>query len=136
MAESARRPSWGRRELLALEIVTAVAAVLGGALLVIVPSGGLLHAEPAALSNGPFTSWRLPGALLMTLVGGGFAVAAAALVRHWPHAAWLSVAAGFGLIVFEGFEVAWLGYQTLEAVFAVIGAMVVLLAARERHLPP
>jgi hypothetical protein len=36
--------------------------------------------------------------------------------------------AGAGRICFEAAELAWLGFQLLEAVFAVVGATVVILA--------
>ena len=36
--------------------------------------------------------------------------------------------AGAGLVCFEAAELSWLGFQPLEAVFAVVGVIVVLLA--------
>ena len=64
------------------------------------------------------------------LVGGGFLLAG-----WWQwHARWhareLSMAAGAGLVCFEAAELAWLGFQPLEAVFAVVGVMVTGLAWR------
>ena len=38
------------------------------------------------------------------------------------------MAAGAGLVCFEAAELARLGFQPLEAVFAVVGATVVILA--------
>jgi hypothetical protein len=42
----------------------------------------------------------------------------------------LSMAAGAGLVCFEAAEVAWLGFQPLEAVFAAVGGIIVVLAWR------
>jgi hypothetical protein len=44
------------------------------------------------------------------------------------HARELSLAAGAGLVCFEAAELAWLGFQPLEAIFAVVGVMVIGLA--------
>ena len=38
-----------------------------------------------------------------------------------------------GLIAFEVFEAAWLGFQGLELVLALIGAAVIVLALGEAH---
>lgn len=38
--------------------------------------------------------------------------------------------AGMGLVCFEAAELAWLGFQPLEAVFAVVGVAVTGLAWR------
>jgi hypothetical protein len=42
------------------------------------------------------------------------------------------MAAGAGLVCFEAAELAWIGFQPLEAVFAAVGVIVVGLAW---HLP-
>src|SRR3954451_8963466 len=97
-----------RRMLLGLELVTGGTAVAGGVLLVIAPDGSLLGADPSALVGSPFADWRLPGVLLTTLVGGA------------------------GLVAFEVFELAWIGFQPLEAVVVAVGAAVLFLAATDR----
>ena len=45
------------------------------------------------------------------------------------------MAAGAGLVCFEAAELAWLGFQPLEAVFAVVGVMVTGLAWRLHTAP-
>ena len=102
----------------------------GGVLLAVKPDGSLLRADPAVLSGTPFGDWRLPGVLLATLVGGGFLVAGRWSGRGYRHATGLSLIAGCGLIAFEVAELAWLGFQPLEAVFAGVGALTVVLAWR------
>jgi hypothetical protein len=137
MTLTARRPrpsssrSRTARLLAGLEIATGVAAVVGGGLLVAAPDGHLMQADAAVLAGGPFTDWRLPGVLLATLVGGGYLLAGAWQLRNGPLARELSMAAGAGLVVFELAELAWIGFQPLEAVFAAVGATVLVLAVRQ-----
>ncbi len=40
------------------------------------------------------------------------------------------MAAGAGLVCFEAAELAWLGFQPLEAVFALVGVVIIVLAWR------
>jgi hypothetical protein len=66
--------------------------------------------------------------LLAGLVGGGFLLATWLQRGRHRHARVLSMAAGAGLVLFEAAELAWLGFQPLEAVFAVVGVTVLVLA--------
>jgi hypothetical protein len=129
----------GERALVGLELLTGVAGVIGGLLLVAEPDGSLLNAKLSALAGSPFSDWRIPGALLATLVGGGFVGTGLWQWRDGWHARELSLLAGLGLVVFEGAELAWIGFQPLEAVFGGVGLVVVglawQLAKRERHTP-
>jgi hypothetical protein len=117
-----------RRALVGLELVTGATGLVGGVLLAAVPDGSLLRADPAALAGSPFSDWRVPGVLLAGLVGGGFLIAGWWQWRGHRHARELSMIAGAGLICFEVSELAWLGFQPLEAVFAAVGGIVVMLA--------
>jgi len=121
----ARRP---RRILVGLELVTGATALVGGVLLAIAPDGSLLAADPAVLAGSPFADYRWPGILLATLVGGGYLLTGWWQARSGVGARALSVFAGVGLVVFEAGELVWLGFQPLEAVFAVVGATVAVLA--------
>jgi hypothetical protein len=125
---SARRQGMARRVLVALELVTGAAGLAGGVLLAVAPDGSLLRADPATLAGSPFSNWRVPGVLLAGLVGGGFLLAGWWQWRRYRYARELSMAAGTGLVCFEAFELAWLGFQPLEAVFALVGVTVVVLA--------
>jgi hypothetical protein len=118
------------RALVTLELGTGSAALVGGVLLVVRPDGSLLQADAAALEGSPFTDWRVPGVLLGTLVGGGFLLAGRWQWARKRLARRLSMLAGAGLVAFEAAEVVWLGFQPLEAVFAVVGLAVVVLARR------
>ena len=131
-----RRSGVDQRALVALELVTGVTGLAGGVLLVAAPDGSLLRANPATLADTPFTDWRVPGVLLAGLVGGGFLLAGWWQWRGYWHARELSMAAGAGLVCFEAAELAWLGFQPLEAVFALVGVMVVGLAWRMPRWQP
>lgn len=90
----------------------------------------LLRADPAVLAGTPFSDWRVPGLLLAVLVGGGYLLAG---VWQWGnrwHARELSIFAGTGLVAFEAAELAWLGFQPLEAICAGIGLAVIALGRR------
>jgi len=131
--QAGRPPSTARcdthaRILAILELVTGAAALVGGVLLAAVPDGSLLRADPRALTGTPFVDWRVPGLLLATLVGGGFLLAGYWQWRNRWHARALSMFAGAGLIAFEAAEVAWIGFQPLQTVFAAVGAIVIVLA--------
>lgn len=121
-----RRP---RRVLVGLELGTGAAALVGGVLLVLAPDGSLLRADPSVLAGSPFPDYRWPGVLLAALVGGGYVLTGWWTWRSGSAARALSLFAGVGLVVFEAAELLWLGFQPLEAVFAVVGAIVAVLAA-------
>jgi hypothetical protein len=130
MRLGARRGGGASCALVAVELVTGAVGVAGGVLLVAAPDGSLLRADPAVLAGTPFAAWRGPGVLLATLVGGGFLLAGYGQWRNHRHARELSLLAGAGLIAFEAAELAWIGFQPLEAACAIIGVVVIGLAAR------
>ncbi len=113
-----------------LELTTGAAALAGGAMLMAVPDGSLLHADPKVLAGTPFADWRMPGLLLAGLVGGGFLVTGWWQLADHRYARQLSLIAGTGLVIFEAAELAWIGFQPLEAVFTLVGAAVIGLAWR------
>ena len=129
-------PGVGRRALVALELVTGAAGLAGGVLLAAAPDGSLLRADPAVLAGTPFSDWRVPGVLLAGLVGGGFLLAGWWQWRGHRYARKLSMAAGAGLVCFEAAELAWIGFQPLEAVFAAVGVSIIGLAWRLPRTQP
>ena len=120
----------GKEVLIWLELFTGITATVGGALLAIRPDGSLLNARMSALVGSPFSDWRIPGVLLAVLVGGGFLGTALWQWRDRRYARELSLLAGLGLVVFESMELAWIGFQPLEAIFGGVGLAVMALAWR------
>jgi hypothetical protein len=116
--------------------MTGVTGLVGGVLLAVAPDGSLLRADPATLAGSLFSDWQVPGVLLAALVGGGFLLAGWWQWRGHRYARELSMAAGAGLVCFEAAELAWLGFQPLEAVFAVVGVTIVMLAWRAPRTQP
>jgi len=92
------------------------------------PDGSLLRADPGVLAGTPFGDWRMPGALLAVLVGGGFLLTGWSTWQSYRYARELSLFAGAGLVAFEAAELGWLGFQPLEAIFAAVGLVTVVLA--------
>lgn len=130
------KPNRARRTLVALELATGAAALVGGALLAAAPDGSLLKADPAVLAGSPFSNWRVPGLLLAALVGGGYLLAGVWHYGNRWHARELSMLAGAGLVAFEAAELAWLGFQPLEAICAGIGITVITLAWQAARYRP
>jgi hypothetical protein len=106
------------RQLGVIELATGAAAVVGGILLAVRPDGSLVSADSNVLQGSPFSDWRLPGVLLATLVGLRLLGTGAWQLAHGRYRHELSLFAGIGLICFEAAELAWLGFQPLEAVLA------------------
>ena len=133
LAHGGGRSRAARRTLVILELGDRDGGPGRGVLLAAAPDGALLHADPGVLAGGPFPDWRAPGMLLATLVGGGFLLAGWWQLADRRHARELSVLAGAGLIAFEAAELGWIGFQPLEAVFALVGAGVIALAWPRRQ---
>jgi len=119
-----------RAWLIGLEIFTAVTALVGGGLFIAAPDGSLLGADPELLLGTPFGDWRVPGIVLAALVGVGFLAVAVWQSRDGWMARRLSIAACIGLVLFEIVEFAMIGFHPLQAVYSVIGAVIIVLAAR------
>jgi hypothetical protein len=66
--------------------------------------------------------------LTTVLVGCGYLLTGWWQAGNRWHARGLSIFAGAGLVVFEAAELGWLGFQPLEAIFAVVGLTVIALA--------
>ena len=116
--------------LIGLELGTGAAALGSGLLLAVRPDGAFLHGDPSLLRRTPFVDWRVPGLLLAAGCGGGYLLAGVLQLRRHRAAKAVSVAAGAALVALEAWETAVIEFQPLEAVFAGVGAAVVVLALR------
>jgi hypothetical protein len=117
----------------ALEIILSIGAMGGGVVLMIAPRGELMPLPVSALSGSPFDTYLVPGAILFGVLGLGPLVAARlAWLRHAlaPTAAFV---VGAALLIWVAVEVAIIGYSgepPLQALYAVLGVVIVLVAGR------
>ena len=120
----------------------AVSAFFGGLVLLISPSGTLMHFPPEAIQKTPFPNYLIPGLALFLLLGVYPAVVFFGLLRRprWKWAEALNVHkevhwslthaiyAGIMLIFWIDIEVIWFSYAGLQTVYALIGLAMVILA--------
>ena len=121
------------RLLVPLEIMAGAAGLTGGLLLALAPDGSLLQADPTVLTRTPFPDWRWPGVLLAVLVGGGFLISGGWQWHGGRHARELSMTAGAGLVLFEVAEMGWIGFQPLQALFTLVGLVIIFLSWGDKH---
>ncbi|MBK7075515.1 MAG: hypothetical protein IPH44_24810 [Myxococcales bacterium] len=89
-----------------LFLLTGLAAVIGGGLLVVRPDGGWLGMSRALLEETPFGSFLIPGLVLALVVGGSQLAAGLALVQRRSNDVRLALAAA---LVLAG----WIAIQAL-----------------------
>jgi hypothetical protein len=120
---------WARFALVTLELVVAVAAVGGGLLLLVEPSGRLIGMSTAALQGSRFPNYLVPGLFLLVVIGGGLFAAMLAQLRRQRTAALGSVAAGVGLVGWIAVQVAIIGFlHPLQAIVFFFGIAIVILS--------
>ncbi|MFT3698626.1 MAG: flavodoxin domain-containing protein [Kofleriaceae bacterium] len=90
-----RMPS--RWLLVALCLVVAATASIGGLALLAAPSGALLHAPLALLAHTPFETFAIPGLLLFGVIGMSSVVAAIEVAHDAPRANQVAGFAGIAL---------------------------------------
>jgi hypothetical protein len=116
-----------------LEILLSIGALGGGLVLMIAPRGEIMPLPLSALAGSPFDTYLVPGLILFGVLGFGPLVAAGlAWLRH-PLAPTAALVVGVGLLIWVAVEVAIIGYSNeppLQAVYAILGVALVLIAAR------
>lgn len=103
----------------------AVAALAGGALLLLDPSGRLLGLSVADLGTAPFADYALPGTVLLILFG---VLPIPVLIGLWRGRPWAREVAGMlgaALTVWVTAQVIW--FATLTPVQALVWVAGVLL---------
>ena len=108
------------KTLTGIQAFVGITAVAGGVGLAAAPDGHLLAADPAVLTNTPFSDFLVPGLLLATFVGVGGLLAAAMTWRKWRHAGAAGLGYAAGLLSFEVVEYLLLGWQPLQAFEAIL----------------
>ena len=124
------------RALVSLEYFTGVTALAGGMMLVARPDGSLLTGQAVGPRRKPLCRLAGAGNPPRRLGRRGISAHRRMAATKLPHARELSIFAGLGLIAFEVAELAWIGFQPLEAVFGIVGAAVTVLSVRQRSSMP
>lgn len=128
-----RQPSVPRRALglivLAIVLVLqGIVAVAGGASLVAAPDGSIMGMPVAWLDGSPFRDYLIPGLFLLVVLGLAPLVIAYGLLKRqrwaWPAA----VLVGGALLVWLTVQYTIVGFAWLQAVYAVVGLVILLLA--------
>ena len=118
---------------LLLEVLLSIGALGGGLVLIVAPRGEIMPLPLSALAGSPFDTYLVPGLILFGVLGlGPLAAARLAWLRH-PLAPTAAFVAGAGLLIWVAVEVAIIGYSNeppLQAVYAVLGVAIVLIAGR------
>ena len=124
------------KALFTLEAFTGLTGMVGGVLLTARPDGSLLQMPSSTLSalarHSPFPYFFVPGLLLAVIVGGGMLTAAVLHFQRRRYANEVAVAAGGSLVIFEIVEYSAIGFMPLQAFEAIVGLLVLGMAARGR----
>ncbi len=119
--------------LIAVEVFTGLGALAGGVSLMVCPDGAVLHMPTTYLAGSPFADYFVPGLLLALVVGGGMLGAALVLLQRPTYASETAIVSGGALVIFEIVEYSIIGFNAMQALFGLLGAIVFALAA-ERWL--
>ena len=116
--------------LFILILFQGFSGLFGGLMLVIDPSGGLLHMPPDLLSDSPFQDFMIPGIILLLLLGLFPVVVGTAL---WKKQQWSGIGAlltGVMLVGWIAIQIAIVGYQgepPLQAVYGSVGVLILIV---------
>jgi hypothetical protein len=92
-----------------LQILVGVGAVVSGMMLILDPSGSLLHAGTAMLRGTPFADFLFPGIILFLVIGVGQLLAGVVTFRRHPRAALTGGVLGLGLMIWIFVQVNMIG---------------------------
>lgn len=118
-----------RKVVIALEVLLAVGALAGGAVLFFSPDGSAFGMPLALLEHSGFTTFLFPG-LVLFVVNGLFPLASAvATVRKLPWAAHSVMAVGALLVGWITIQVALLRvfYAPLHGAYLILGLVIAAL---------
>ncbi len=116
--------------LMAVEVVNGLGALAGGVSLMVRPDGAIMHMPTTYLAGSPFADYFVPGLLLALVVGVGMLGAALLLLLRRPYATEAAIITGGALVIFEIVEFSIIGFNALQVVFGLLGAIVFVLATQ------
>lgn len=119
------------RGLALLQAFIGLSAVIGGALLMLEPSGRLLNLPLELLAPSPFADYLIPGVILFTIIGLDSLVGGVASWLCWRYAGELALVLGTTLMVWILVQVHFVGYANwLQPFYFALGALEALLGLR------
>lgn len=108
-----------------------MSGIIGGAALVIDPTGGIYDMSTTALDGYPFNDYRIPGLILFTVLGLAPVVVAYGLYYRRPWGRISAVAVGAALVIWTAVEILILGYYPeppLQLIYGSLGLLIIALA--------
>lgn len=125
----------GAKAVIGLEVVLALGALVGGALLFFFPDGSGLGMPLSMLEHAGFKSFRIPGLMLFVVNGLFPLVSAIATLRRLPWAALSVIAAGVLLVGWITVQVALLRafYAPLHGTYLLLGLVIAALGLALRR---
>jgi hypothetical protein len=125
--DTPRRPAllW---VLVGLLVLQGLGGIGGGGALALKPDGSILKMPLSYLDGSPFSDYRVPGAILLCVLGIFPLVVAFELLRHRRWAWFGAFAVGCGLLIFELVEIAVIGYNVQQPIWATVGLLIALVS--------
>jgi hypothetical protein len=113
------------RLLVILDLIVAVTAIAGGAVLVVsslLPSWSTVLAPPREyLAGSPFASYLVPGLALAVLLGGLHLAAAVLLLRRSRVRFIAATVAGYAMLIWIFVQMIVIPFSFLQAVYLAAG---------------
>jgi uncharacterized protein len=130
-------PLWNTVALAIIQVLIAVNAVIGGALMLADPSGADLGMNTGFLGGSPFSTFLVPGLVLFVVIGIGHLTAFSLTLRKDRRAPLLAVLLGVLLVVWILAQLVWLDPKSwLQVAVAALGlAELSLGLSGPRRLP-
>jgi hypothetical protein len=118
------------RVLIGLELFLAVAGIVGGVMMIVDPSGGLIGMSLEVFADTPFHDLLVPGIALLTINGLWPLAVAVEALRHGRWAALGHVLVGLTVLGWMAVQFLIMGYQLpVQIIITVYGAIVLALAS-------
>ncbi len=96
-----------------LQLFLGLGALIGGALLILYPSGRFLRMPTDMLDGSPFHDFLIPGIILFLVNGIGQLVAGILTLRRHPFAGYVGAVFGFGLMIWIFVQVNMIGGRNM-----------------------
>mgnify|MGYP003575647261 CR=1 FL=1 len=122
-----------RKTSIVFLVIVCLTALVGGAALMIDPTGGLMHMGVDRLHASPFPDYLIPGIFLFVVVGFGSLITIIALAGRKSYAPTLVMLCGGVLMAWIAIQVAILGeINSFHAFYFTTGLFLVWLGFRQR----